>query len=473
MWSTARLSMVAVAVCLAAGCSNGHGLARLPMGGNTADAGTGETRPADAKAAADGGFGETGMNRDGALDIRPNFGDVVPRADAVGQADRAVVPLADAAGQVDSAVVPLADAARALDAARAGDDTSAVCSTCAIDAATDKVSARDSAGVEDRPPALADSATPDALASDADRDSTQNDGADNLCCDGTDPHCDSTRLPAGNGPNPGQFLVSADGQMVADTITEMFWQRDGTGPRPGCSEATTCTWQEALAYCADLSLGGYTDWRLPHVKELRTIVDFSQSPVALDPVAFPHTTMSYFFWTADISADSADNAWGVLFGNGAYSIIRRTDAYSVRCVRGSHCAPAIRFIVEDVLVRDTVTERVWQRDGAGSRMGCSGTEARTCTWEEAQAYCQDLVLGGFDDFRLPTMKELDSLVDFTAAPGTPTIDATTFPDIPSGSPDASFWSSTIHDENAWRTDFANAEVTGHPRTSYGRVRCVR
>ncbi len=410
------------------------------------------------------------------------------------------MPVADAAGRADSAVVLVADAAGTVDTARAG-DTGTVCSTCALDAprdtlatvdttrptdaadttcvacfldaATDSVRAWDSAGMEDRPPTLADSATPDTLASDAGRDSTGLDGDDNICCDGTDPQCDGSRLPAGSSTNPGQFVVSADGQIVTDTITEMLWQRDGTGPRPGCAGVSACTWDEAQAYCADLSLGGYTDWRLPHVKELRTIVDFSQDPVALDPVAFPHTVMGYFFWTADILAGSADNAWGVMFGNGAYSIFRRADTYNVRCVRGSHCAPAVRFVVDGALVRDAMTQRVWQRDGSGGRTGCSGPDARTCTWDEARTYCEDLVLGGFDDFRLPTIKELDSLVNFTAAPHTPAIDAVTFPDTPTGSSRDSFWSSTAYDEGAWCTDFSNAESFGYPWTFYQRVRCVR
>jgi hypothetical protein len=42
-------------------------------------------------------------------------------------------------------------------------------------------------------------------------------------------------------------------------------------------------WEQALAYAERLTLGGYTDWRLPNAKELQSLVDYHRSPVATDP----------------------------------------------------------------------------------------------------------------------------------------------------------------------------------------------
>ena len=438
MRSTARFLVIAAAVCLGAGCSNNENLAELPGGESEIDAGVGEAGSADSLKAADMLTIDTGAN-----------GDAMETGIDAGGADAAL----DSAGPWDSA--------------RASDSAGVTCSTCGIDAPMDVSSVLDTAR-------LTDSAGLDDAGADGEgMVCSLACPVGTRCCDGTDPRCDGTKVPAGDSTNPGQFVVSADGQMVTDTITGLVWQREGTGARPGCSGATACTWGEAQTYCADLSLGGFTDWRLPHVKELRSIVDFTQDPVALDPVAFPHTAYGYFYWTADPSSESVDNAWGVLFGNGSYSLFRRIDQWNVRCVRGSRCAPTVRFVVEGGLVRDTLTQRVWQRDAAGPRTGCTGTDTRTCTWDEAHAYCENLVVDGFDDFRLPTTRELDSLVDFSVPPMGPTIDATAFPDTPTDPSTDAFWSSTMIDEEAWRTYFYNGETLGEPLTSYARVRCIR
>jgi hypothetical protein len=139
-------------------------------------------------------------------------------------------------------------------------------------------------------------------------------------------------LPAGDGANSGQFVVSTDGLTVTDTITGLIWQRDGSGTRPGCSNGTTCTWAEAKAYCASLALAG-SGWRLPARMELRTIVDFTKYSPAIDSTAFPSTPTDWF-WTSSPYAGSSGLAWSVDFGIG-YSDVNGVDSnfIRVRCVR--------------------------------------------------------------------------------------------------------------------------------------------
>ncbi len=58
-----------------------------------------------------------------------------------------------------------------------------------------------------------------------------------------------------------RYLVSAE--VAVDTKTNFIWQRgNGTGMK----------WEEAKTYCENLVLGGYSDWRLPTISELRTII---------------------------------------------------------------------------------------------------------------------------------------------------------------------------------------------------------
>jgi hypothetical protein len=234
--------------------------------------------------------------------------------------------------------------------------------------------------------------------------------ADAICCDGSDPRCDGVRLPSGDGTNPGEFVVSTDDLTVADTITSLVWQRDGSSVRAGCTgggDGRYCTWDEAQAYCASLVLGGLSGWRLPAWMELLS-TDFTSDGSTIDQPAFPHTPGGAF-WTSTPYTGSYDVPFccgylqfNVYSGYTEFSTTART--LMVRCVRGSRCYPASRFVVLDGgLVRDALTGLVWQQQGASTKM----------TWPDAQGYCSSLGSG----FRLPTLKEIDSIVDPTVGSG--------------------------------------------------------
>jgi hypothetical protein len=153
------------------------------------------------------------------------------------------------------------------------------------------------------------------------------------CCSGADQGCDGTRLPAGDGTNAGEFVASADGLSVTDTITGLVWQRDGSGTREGCAKGTTCTWAEAKTYCAGLALGGLSGWRLPTVIELSTILAFTvTSGARIDETGFPSAPAEWF-WTSSPFTGLPDYAWGVDFGYGYSTAFSVGSDYRVRCVR--------------------------------------------------------------------------------------------------------------------------------------------
>ena len=160
------------------------------------------------------------------------------------------------------------------------------------------------------------------------------------CCDGSDESCDGTRLPSGDGTDTSQFAVSADGLTVTDTITGLVWQRDGSGMRAGCngSGGLICTWAQAKTYCASLTLGGLSGWRLPAVKELSTILDLTvvEDPTSVSPTidlaAFPNTPSDYF-WTSSPHAGSSGQAWVVYFNSGGSDYYDVAFKYRARCVR--------------------------------------------------------------------------------------------------------------------------------------------
>jgi Protein of unknown function (DUF1566)/Chitobiase/beta-hexosaminidase C-terminal domain len=131
------------------------------------------------------------------------------------------------------------------------------------------------------------------------------------------------------------FTDNSDG-TVKDNATGLIWQKCSQGQNNDATctgAATTATWATAIAYCSGLGLEGKT-WRLPHVNELKTIVDTTKatSPV-IDTTAFPATVASYY-WSSSTYAQTTTNAWFVDFVFGLVGGLSKTANVYVRCVSG-------------------------------------------------------------------------------------------------------------------------------------------
>ncbi|KPA09674.1 caspase [Candidatus Magnetomorum sp. HK-1] len=124
-----------------------------------------------------------------------------------------------------------------------------------------------------------------------------------------------------------QFLDNSDG-TVSDKSTCLMWQKNAPGHQ--------MTWKEALVYCKKLTLAGQSDWRLPSVEELRSIVDYSKYKPAIDSQIFPNT-MSAFYWSSTSNANYTGYAWGVHFNYGYGNGNAKSSSYYVRAVREGQC----------------------------------------------------------------------------------------------------------------------------------------
>ncbi|MEA3290560.1 MAG: DUF1566 domain-containing protein [Campylobacterota bacterium] len=91
------------------------------------------------------------------------------------------------------------------------------------------------------------------------------------------------------------------------------------------------SWSIAKEYCRALTLNGYTDWKLPKIKELQSIVNTKKAnPAIFEEFVFVEPT-SYWSNTQDMTNKS--NAWYIGFKTGAtYKDSKDYDCY-VRCVR--------------------------------------------------------------------------------------------------------------------------------------------
>jgi len=110
---------------------------------------------------------------------------------------------------------------------------------------------------------------------------------------------------------------------VSDHKTGLVWEPADDGQ--------IRNWDDATQYCDDLVLGGKADWRLPSLNELATIIDYSRSNPAIDPI---FTCRSGNYWSSSSLAGYEEGAWFAVFDYGYMDWRTKTQTYYVRCVRG-------------------------------------------------------------------------------------------------------------------------------------------
>jgi hypothetical protein len=143
-----------------------------------------------------------------------------------------------------------------------------------------------------------------------------------LCTDEPRPMDGASISPA---ESSARFWI--DGDTVQDRTTGLMWTRKNVGSK-------RFTWPNAKAACAAAREAGYDDWRLPTIRELLSLVDYSRTEPAIDP-AFE--CESAWYWSATpYSSSPSDYAWGVGFGDGHSLCNAQHDDYYVRAVRSGH-----------------------------------------------------------------------------------------------------------------------------------------
>jgi len=221
--------------------------------------------------------------------------------------------------------------------------------------------------------------------------------------------------------NPASYTDNSDG-TVTDHVTGLMWQQD-----PG----EKMTYQEALDGVESFALAGYTDWRLPTIKELYSLIQFYGLDPSVNDTAglIPFIDTDYFnFEYGDTSAGDRiiDSQWatssvysgtvfvnqramfGVNFADGrikGYPIDTEKEFFVIY-VRGSSDYGLNDFVDNgDGTISDLATGLTWMQNDSGIGMD----------WESALNFCETLDLGG-SNWRLPNAKELQSIVDYGSSP---------------------------------------------------------
>lgn len=266
-----------------------------------------------------------------------------------------------------------------------------------------------------------------------------------------------------------EYTDNGDGTVTHKT-TGLTWKRCSEGQTwsgSTCSgTAQSFTWSQANARAS----GG---WRLPRIDELVTIVECDNFNPVINTTIFPNTPAS-FFWSASAYAGNSDGAWYVNFYFGNRAPLFKESGY-VRLVRGGQSSDSSNLYTptsdfndnRDGSVIHKKTSLIWKRCAEGqswSGSACTGT-AKTYTWNAANA------LGG-GGWRLPSINELQTLVEYSIAYPGSTINTTIFPDTPA----SYFWSASAYAGNsvsAWGVHFDNGRGDYEPKGDSRHVRLVR
>lgn len=134
-----------------------------------------------------------------------------------------------------------------------------------------------------------------------------------------------------------RFILNNNG-TVTDNQTGLMWMRCSLGQMwdgTTCTErASTYTWAQALATASETNYAGFSDWYLPNIKELTSIVETACYNPAINQTVFPNTP-SNGYWSSSPDADYNFGAWDVDFYGGYDGSNYKDNSWHVRLVRAS------------------------------------------------------------------------------------------------------------------------------------------
>ncbi len=276
----------------------------------------------------------------------------------------------------------------------------------------------------------------------------------------------------GNQPT---YVDNGDG-TITDMITGLMWQQSPDTDGDGDIDANDkLTYAEAVSGASTFDLSGYDDWRLPTIKEQYSLILFS----GVDPSGYegtstdgliPFIDTDYFDFAygdtdageriidsqyassnkyVDVTMSGDETLFGVNFADGrikGYGMKMPfgpgDKTFFVTYVRGNTSYGINEFSDNgDETISDNATELMWMKSDNGSGLN----------WEEALGYAEGTEFAGYSDWRLPSVKELHSIVDYSRSPGTtnsPAIDnifnCTEITNEAGEVDYPSYWSGTTH-----------------------------
>ncbi|MCP4232037.1 MAG: DUF1566 domain-containing protein [Aestuariibacter sp.] len=258
------------------------------------------------------------------------------------------------------------------------------------------------------------------------------------------------------------------GDSVIDTVTGLIWTQtpdlDGSGTINVDDKLSP---DAAITYCSNLTLDGRSDWRLPTIKQQYSLMQFTGGDPSgyngtdtsvLTPflddsvfgVGFGDTSAServidgqYATTTIYTSTTMNGNPtmFGVNFVDGRIKGYPTSSDFYVLCVAGNTSYGENDFTDNgNSTISDAATGLMWQQ-----------ADYHSTNWQDAINYCESASTATHNDWRLPNVKELHSLVDYGRSPDAtasaaidPLFTASSFTNEGGYLDWGSYWSSTTH-----------------------------
>lgn len=247
---------------------------------------------------------------------------------------------------------------------------------------------------------------------------------------------------------------------ITDNITGLMWQQVDGGEM---------IIENATNYCDNLALGGFSDWRLPSPMESFSILNHQNNNPAMNTTFFT-VSLAEYWWTNTYQAGDNTKVWCTNAGGGIGNHPKSETIsaggikkFHVRAVRNSSIPTIIANHFTDNgngTITDNLTQLIWQKN--------PNTTAQT--WDSALAYAENISLASATDWRLPNIKELQSLNDESVA--NPSVNAAFFSTIGVHN----YWSATSLPNQTtkawyWNTQFGITTYDTKTNTNY--VICVK
>lgn len=263
--------------------------------------------------------------------------------------------------------------------------------------------------------------------------------------------------------NQPSYTDNGDG-TITDNVTGLMWQQ-------GLFDSKY-TYEEALEIAESSTLAGYSDWRLPTIKEIYSLMEFSGSTGLEGIGGVPYVDTNYFEFRYGDEYNSSERAidaqyattttyvstvmngqpgmFGLNLADGRIKCYPQTKDFEIKLVRGNTDYGINNFTDNrNGTVTDRATSLMWDQSGSSEGMN----------WEEALQYVQDLNSQNYldyNDWRLPNAKELQSIVDYSRSPSTTNSAAIDpifeVPEITNEEGDKDFpfyWTSTTHEDGPY------------------------
>ncbi|GAB6071364.1 hypothetical protein JCM30760_24610 [Thiomicrorhabdus hydrogeniphila] len=190
---------------------------------------------------------------------------------------------------------------------------------------------------------------------------------------------------------------------ITDNVTGLVWTQN--------LSPYSMDWSEASGYCASLQTGNINNWRLPNIKELWSIRDFS--------AGWPWVNTHYFYLVGNGKEGAQQHSWSSNYYEVNTSLAKKQVAFVVndwtghikaldgkrfvRCVAGKEYGNNDYVDNHNDTITDKSTGLMWAKNDSGKGMN----------WKDALSYAENATYAGYDDWRLPNAKELQSIVDYS------------------------------------------------------------